>query len=136
MSQGAFLPTLRMAIVMVNEPIEIRQQKLHVFQDILFKVWPQHPELSRLDKKPGAIMLNSVEKENKDKSLESITLRPGSAEDSYNIFLLFEESLADLVRRMGSSETTSFSDPDTLARMWEERRPLPSISPVLLLAKT
>lgn len=69
-------------------------------------------------------MLNSMGTVSTSTALESITIRPGSAEDSYNIFLLFEESLADLARQMGSTEQTSFSDPEALARMWEERQPI------------
>lgn len=55
---------------------------------------------------------------------QSVDLRPGTVEDSYSVFLVFEESLSDLVARMMPGTTTSFAEPDALARMWEERRPL------------
>lgn len=53
-----------------------------------------------------------------------IVYRPGSPADSYAVFLVFEESLADLMRRLGDTEPTSFTDPAALAAMWEERRSL------------
>jgi hypothetical protein len=56
--------------------------------------------------------------------VSEITYRLGTAADSYAIFLLFEETFADLTRRMGSNEATSFGDPKALASMWEERQPL------------
>lgn len=52
------------------------------------------------------------------------TLRPGTSEDSYAVFLVFEETLADLMRRYDPHARTSFADPEALARMWDERRPL------------
>lgn len=54
----------------------------------------------------------------------SIVVRPGSVEDSYDVFLLFEESVADLARRLGSTEPTSFSDPDKLEQLWKDRHPI------------
>jgi GNAT superfamily N-acetyltransferase len=54
----------------------------------------------------------------------ALTFRPGTAEDSYAVFCVFEEALADLNRRMGLTEPTSWSDPEALARMWQERRSL------------
>ncbi|UCC85556.1 MAG: GNAT family N-acetyltransferase [Anaerolineales bacterium] len=54
----------------------------------------------------------------------SITFRPGTVADSYPVFEVFERTLADLSRRLGSTKPTSASDPAALARMWEERRSL------------
>ena len=54
----------------------------------------------------------------------AITYRPGSDADSYTVFHTFEQSLADLLRRMGSTTPTSIADPQALARMWTERRSL------------
>ena len=53
---------------------------------------------------------------------DEITYRPGTPEDSYATFLLFEETFADLMVRFGSTQPTSFADPAALAKMWEERR--------------
>lgn len=53
-----------------------------------------------------------------------ITYRPGTEADSYTVFHIFERVLANLLQRMGSTTPTSISDPEALARMWEERRPL------------
>lgn len=54
--------------------------------------------------------------------MTEITYRPGTAADSYSVFKLFEETLADLSRRLGSSEATSWQDPAALEQMWQERR--------------
>lgn len=54
----------------------------------------------------------------------SIIYRPGTADDSYTVFKIFEDTYADLNRRMGSTEPTSTADPEALARMWAERRSL------------
>jgi hypothetical protein len=55
---------------------------------------------------------------------KQITFRPGTVADSYTVFHLFEQTLADLNRRLGSTTPTSAADPAALARMWEERRSL------------
>lgn len=54
----------------------------------------------------------------------SITYRPGDAGDSYAVFYVFEQTLADLNRRLGNGSPTSFAAPRSLARMWAERRSL------------
>jgi GNAT superfamily N-acetyltransferase len=54
----------------------------------------------------------------------SVTLRPGTPDDVYEVFVVFEKSLAGLLRRLDPSATSSASDPVALARMWEERRTL------------
>jgi GNAT superfamily N-acetyltransferase len=54
----------------------------------------------------------------------SVTYRAGTAEDSYAVFYLFEETIADLVRRFGVTIPTSISSPQALAKMWDERRSL------------
>lgn len=56
--------------------------------------------------------------------MTNITFRPGDIADSYQIFAVFEETLADLVRRFGRGEPTSWQDPAAMERMWQERRPL------------
>ncbi len=56
--------------------------------------------------------------------MTGITFRPGAIADSYRIFTVFEETLADLSRRLGSTEPTSWADPAALERMWQERRSL------------
>lgn len=50
------------------------------------------------------------------------TFRPGTLDDSYAVFYLFEESLADLARRIGFTGPMSIDDPQTLAEMWTRRR--------------
>ena len=54
----------------------------------------------------------------------SISYRLGTPADSYTIFKIFEDTYADLSRRMGSTAPTSAADPEALARMWQERRTL------------
>jgi GNAT superfamily N-acetyltransferase len=53
-----------------------------------------------------------------------ITYRPGTLEDTYAVFLVIEEAIADLLPRIGIQEATSLADPERLAKMWELRRPL------------
>ena len=55
---------------------------------------------------------------------DAIIFRPGTTADAYTAFCLFEETFADLSRRMGNPEPTSWSDPAQLAAMWEKRRGL------------
>jgi GNAT superfamily N-acetyltransferase len=55
--------------------------------------------------------------------MTDITYHPGAVAASYTVFLLFEETLADLSRRFGDAPT-SFQDPEALARMWQERASL------------
>lgn len=52
---------------------------------------------------------------------EAIEFRRGTPADSYAVFEVFEQSLADLSRRQGSAAPTSAADPEALARMWVER---------------
>ena len=52
------------------------------------------------------------------------TFRPGTIADSYAVFCIFEETLADLVRRFGAKGPMSWDDPAALARMWQQRQPL------------
>lgn len=54
----------------------------------------------------------------------SIAYRPGTEADSYAVFNIFEQSIADLTRRMGSNIPASAADPEALARMWQERQSL------------
>jgi GNAT superfamily N-acetyltransferase len=54
----------------------------------------------------------------------NVSYRPGTPEDSYAVFEIFERSLADLGRRIGMEGPFSADDPVALARIWEERRPL------------
>jgi GNAT superfamily N-acetyltransferase len=63
----------------------------------------------------------------KSKSINShasLTFRPGSVADSYAVFRVFEETIADLDQRLGSTTPTSWQDPTALERMWAERRSL------------
>lgn len=54
----------------------------------------------------------------------TITYRPGTEADSYAVFNIFEQSIADLTRRTGSDIPTSAADPKALARTWQERQSL------------
>lgn len=56
--------------------------------------------------------------------MNHIIYRQGTLADSYAVFHLFEETLADLLQGMGFTEPTSFSDPQQLAAMWKQRRSL------------
>lgn len=56
--------------------------------------------------------------------MPELTIRAGTPDDAYTSFLLFEESFADLWRRLGNTEPTSYGDPEAMARIWTERRPL------------
>ena len=55
---------------------------------------------------------------------EEINLRPGTLDNSYKVFALFEHSVSDLSQRQGLSEMIHELNPDHLAQMWLERRPL------------
>lgn len=57
-------------------------------------------------------------------AMDELTFRAGTADDIRATFLIFEEAYADLMRRLGSDEPTSFADPDALERIWSERLPL------------
>jgi GNAT superfamily N-acetyltransferase len=54
----------------------------------------------------------------------SITYRHGTLEDSYTVFHIFELTLADMLKQLGSTEPASAADPAALQRMWQERRSL------------
>ncbi|MCA9897694.1 MAG: GNAT family N-acetyltransferase [Anaerolineales bacterium] len=57
-------------------------------------------------------------------SENQIEYRHGTAADDYDTFLIFEETLADLVRRLGFTGEMSWGDEANLAKMWQARRPL------------
>jgi ribosomal protein S18 acetylase RimI-like enzyme len=52
------------------------------------------------------------------------TFREGRIEDSREVFDVFREALLDLGLRSGVMAITGGEDPDVLARLWDERRPL------------
>lgn len=54
----------------------------------------------------------------------TVTYRQGRADDDYTTFLIFEETLADLVSRLGFVGETSWGDETEQAKMWQQRRPL------------
>lgn len=56
--------------------------------------------------------------------LTEIHFRPGTLEDSYQVFALFEHTLSDLSHRLGLSGQAGPVEPDHLAKMWRERRSL------------
>jgi GNAT superfamily N-acetyltransferase len=53
-----------------------------------------------------------------------INYRPGTLDDSHSAYLVFIEALADLLPRIGLQPWPGFSDPDQIAKAWENRRPL------------
>ena len=56
--------------------------------------------------------------------MSSVSFRRATPADTYTTFEIFEESLADLLKRLGHEEPTSFADPLAMEQMWQERRPL------------
>lgn len=54
----------------------------------------------------------------------AVVYRRGRADDSYAVFLVFEEALADLLRRRGDPNVSRWDDKAKLARLWLDRRPL------------
>lgn len=54
----------------------------------------------------------------------TLTFRRGRTDDLYDIYCIFEETLADFVKRLGSSTATSWHDPEALEKIWQQRRPL------------
>jgi GNAT superfamily N-acetyltransferase len=69
-------------------------------------------------------MTRNVSQPETKSTTAALTFRPGDSSDSYLVFQIFEETLADLSRRLGSATPTSWQDPAALARTWEQRRPL------------
>ena len=55
---------------------------------------------------------------------DQITIRNGTTTDSYQVFLVFERAVGDLMERMGTSRETSIADPESLERMWNQRKSL------------
>lgn len=53
-----------------------------------------------------------------------ITYEQGNLSDNHDVFLLFEETLADFVQRLGFAGATSWGDNEKLEKMWQQRRPL------------
>ncbi len=54
----------------------------------------------------------------------TITYRPGTAEDSFDLFQIFQAALLDLSRRLNVTAITGGDDPDVMRTLWEKRRPL------------
>lgn len=55
---------------------------------------------------------------------KSITLRPGTIDDSQTVYRIFQESILDLGQRLNVMDITGGTDPELLAPFWELRRPL------------
>ncbi|MFN8453774.1 MAG: GNAT family N-acetyltransferase [Anaerolineae bacterium] len=53
-----------------------------------------------------------------------ITFRPGTLADSYTVYTIFRQSILDLGQRLGVMAITGGDNPDVLAQLWEDRRPL------------
>ncbi|MGH2520893.1 MAG: GNAT family N-acetyltransferase [Anaerolineales bacterium] len=56
--------------------------------------------------------------------MPEITFRPGTLDDSYTAFQIFEYSVLDLSQRLGVMAITGGGDPAVLEKLWESRRPL------------
>ncbi len=56
--------------------------------------------------------------------MHNVVIRPGTHDDTYATFHVFEETLHDLIRRLGETNIEPWDEPDKLARMWAERRSL------------
>lgn len=54
----------------------------------------------------------------------SVTFRPGTLEDSYAVFCVFQESILDLAQRLNVMAITGGRDPHVLENLWQRRRPL------------
>ena len=54
----------------------------------------------------------------------SIIYEQGSINDTYEAYLLFEETLSDLIKRLGFAGATSWGDAEKLENMWQQRRRL------------
>ncbi|MBK8904892.1 MAG: GNAT family N-acetyltransferase [Anaerolineaceae bacterium] len=54
----------------------------------------------------------------------SVTYEQGKISDNYEAYTLFEETLADLVGRLGFAGATSWGDEQKLEKLWHIRRPL------------
>ena len=53
-----------------------------------------------------------------------ITYRPGTLDDSFTFYEIFEESLTDLGVRLNVMAFTGGTNPDVIAEMWQRRRSL------------
>jgi GNAT superfamily N-acetyltransferase len=53
-----------------------------------------------------------------------ITYEQGYSSDNYDVFLLFEETLADFIQRLGYSGSTNWDDAQKLKSLWQLRQPL------------
>jgi GNAT superfamily N-acetyltransferase len=56
--------------------------------------------------------------------MRDVVIRPGTLDDAYATFHVFEETLHDLIQRLGETNVEPWDEPDKLARMWAERRSL------------
>jgi GNAT superfamily N-acetyltransferase len=56
--------------------------------------------------------------------MPTIRYRQATADDQYELFLVTERAIAELVRSLGDPEPTSIANPESLARLWEDRRSL------------
>ncbi|MCB0211840.1 MAG: GNAT family N-acetyltransferase [Anaerolineae bacterium] len=68
--------------------------------------------------------MTAVMTTNNTSKTETLTFRRGEINDLHQLYCIFEETLADLVKRFGSSATTSWHNPEALEKMWQQRRPL------------
>lgn len=54
----------------------------------------------------------------------SISFRPGTVEDSFTVFQIFQASVMELGQRIGAMAITGGADPEVLESLWEQRRSL------------
>lgn len=53
--------------------------------------------------------------------VEDVVYRRGTLEDAYPVFVLFEETLHDMLIRFGQTPDQDWDDPEKLAKMWSLR---------------
>lgn len=54
--------------------------------------------------------------------MTAVSYRPGELQDSYAVFCISEEAIADLVRRFNYGDLGQWDEPERLAKRWESRR--------------
>jgi hypothetical protein len=59
-----------------------------------------------------------------EQSQNPVEYRPGNAADDYDLFLILEAALADLIGRLGFTGENGGEDEAALAQLWQSKRPI------------
>ncbi len=59
-----------------------------------------------------------------EQSQNPVEYRPGNAADDYDLFLILEAALADLIGRLGFTGESGGEDEAALAQLWQSKRPI------------